>query len=276
MVRSITDRTGTGRGGTGRGRTSRTREDLSGDDRFGDDRCGGEQSGDVLTPTSVGQITSAAPVRALPAANAPGPGAPSPPRTTPPAATGDAAEAVSTEYRVGYRRPPQATRFTPGMSGNPSGRPRGRPSLRGLIDKIANAKVTVTEAGRRVRRSKLEVAITQLANKAAGGDIKALRMTLDLLAAVDPAETRPDVTPDLFADRAQALLIVDRLSRAVDRFADPRAGAGPDAGGETGAGREAGAGGDARADADAGAGADVGPNAEADGDRRSLAPLDAA
>jgi hypothetical protein len=34
------------------------------------------------------------------------------------------------KYSVGYRRPPVASRYKPGTSGNPRGRPKGRPSLR--------------------------------------------------------------------------------------------------------------------------------------------------
>jgi hypothetical protein len=37
--------------------------------------------------------------------------------------------APTSDYPVGYARPPKATQFQPKHSGNPSGRPKGRPSL---------------------------------------------------------------------------------------------------------------------------------------------------
>lgn len=40
-------------------------------------------------------------------------------------------------------------------------------------------KVTVTEQGKRKRKTKLAIAATQLANKGAGGDLRATKMVLD-------------------------------------------------------------------------------------------------
>ena len=37
------------------------------------------------------------------------------------------------DERIGYRRPPVATRFRPGQSGNPRGRPRGARNLSTVI-----------------------------------------------------------------------------------------------------------------------------------------------
>ena len=78
-------------------------------------------------------------------------------------------------YHTGYGKPPERTRFRKGVSGNPKGRPKGSKNLATIFRKITNEKVQVN--GPRGPRwiSKLEAGITQLANRAAKGDPKAIR-----------------------------------------------------------------------------------------------------
>ena len=84
-------------------------------------------------------------------------------------------------YAVGYGKPPEHTRFRKGRSGNPAGRPKGAQNLDALLDKALREKVAVKDAsGRRREISKLEAALTQLVNKAAGADLRAIRLLVDL------------------------------------------------------------------------------------------------
>jgi hypothetical protein len=76
---------------------------------------------------------------------------------------------------VGYRSPPEATRFQKGVSGNPRGRPKGSLNVATVLTKTLREMVTITENGRRKRMTKLEAALKQLVNKAAAGDLRALR-----------------------------------------------------------------------------------------------------
>ena len=116
----------------------------------------------------------------------------------------------SASYEVGYGKPPAATRFQKGQSGNPSGRPKGRKNLASVLQQALQVKVPVTEAGRRRMKSKLEVAITQVVNKAASGDLRALGQVLAMHSLL--ADVVPDhVSPDLAADRLQAQRIMARL-----------------------------------------------------------------
>lgn len=71
-------------------------------------------------------------------------------------------------------------RFQPGRSGNPKGRPRKANTVTGVIRKALDAKVTMTEGGRRKRISKLQAGATQWANKAASGDLRAGKLAFDL------------------------------------------------------------------------------------------------
>lgn len=88
-------------------------------------------------------------------------------------------------YKIGYGKPPEHTRFKPGQSGNPKGKPRGAKNLATIVGNAIKQKVVVTENGKRRSVSKLEVAITQLANKAATGDQKALQQLLPLVHLIE-------------------------------------------------------------------------------------------
>ena len=116
------------------------------------------------------------------------------------------------DYSVGYGKPPANSQFKPGHSGNPAGRPKGRLDFKKILQQALRTTVTVTENGRRRSRSKMEVAVTQVINKAAGGDLKALKLVLTLMPLLNPEGTSLAATPDLAADRELALRLAARLS----------------------------------------------------------------
>ncbi|MEQ7874523.1 DUF5681 domain-containing protein [Sphingomonas sp. ASV193] len=84
-------------------------------------------------------------------------------------------------YQVGYRRPPLASRFKPGVSGNPSGKRKAQPTLSQRLDKILAENVSVTEAGKPKRMTKEEVFLRQLVTRAIGGDRQFGRLVLEYL-----------------------------------------------------------------------------------------------
>lgn len=92
---------------------------------------------------------------------------------------------------VGYGKPPQATRFKQGCSGNPKGRPRGSLNVTTVFTKILREKVTINENGKRKIVTKLEAALKQIVNRAAGGDHRAQRLLLEL---VSDAEDRQNAS----------------------------------------------------------------------------------
>jgi hypothetical protein len=113
---------------------------------------------------------------------------------------------------VGYGKPPKATQFKKGRSGNPAGRPKGKLNVATVVQQALSAPVVVNEGGRRVVRTKFEISMTQLANQAAGGDLHAIRMLLPLASMADADGHQGPMSPDLKADRELALKFVARMT----------------------------------------------------------------
>ena len=80
--------------------------------------------------------------------------------------------------KVGFKRPPEATRFKLGQSGNPKGRPRGAKNFASAIQDELATPIVVTENGKRKRITKRAAIAKQLVNKAAGGDSRAIPILL--------------------------------------------------------------------------------------------------
>jgi hypothetical protein len=77
---------------------------------------------------------------------------------------------------VGYGKPPWATRFRKGQSGNPKGRPLGSRNFTSLVEEALAEPVVINENGRRRKASKLQVIVKQLVNKAAQGDHRSIQL----------------------------------------------------------------------------------------------------
>jgi hypothetical protein len=91
------------------------------------------------------------------------------------------------EYEIGYGRPPVASRFQPGRSGNPRGRPKGLKSISQLLQEALHRRVVVNENGRQ-RRIRFQDAIIQgLVNDAARRNHNALRLLFSVLDRYGPS-----------------------------------------------------------------------------------------
>ena len=84
-------------------------------------------------------------------------------------------------YQIGFGRPPVATRFQPGQSGNPRGRPRGARSIGQMLQQALNRRVIVHENGRERSIRLQDVILQGLVNDAARRDHNALRLLFWLL-----------------------------------------------------------------------------------------------
>ena len=89
------------------------------------------------------------------------------------------------DYEVGYGKPPRHTRFELGRSGNPRGRPPGAKYMKTLLSKALNELVVVTEPGGRRKVSKREAIVTQLVNRSAKADYRAIQILLRMLRDIE-------------------------------------------------------------------------------------------
>lgn len=99
-------------------------------------------------------------------------------------------------YKVGYGRPPAATRFRPGQSGNPRGRPRksrlpdhfpklNEERLKQVTLQEAYRKITIRDGDRTVDLTMAEAVLRSIGLNAAKGDKRSQKMFTDLLRTVE-------------------------------------------------------------------------------------------
>ena len=118
---------------------------------------------------------------------------------------------------VGYARPPIASRFKPGKSGNPRGRPRNSRSLKTIIQGALTAPVVLREGARKRSISKLEGIVLKQVESALKGNEKAALATLKMAAQVGLLEAPEGAgeTPTLSASEQEMVneLLLQRPKR---------------------------------------------------------------
>jgi hypothetical protein len=106
---------------------------------------------------------------------------------------------------VGYKRPPAASRWKKGQSGNPSGRKKGTPNL--LSDLVAELGevIQINEGGAPRKITKQRALLKSLAARGIGGDAKAANLILNLVVKLlDPAQA--DEAPTTTSAEDEAIL----------------------------------------------------------------------
>jgi hypothetical protein len=120
-------------------------------------------------------------------------------------------------YDVGYKKPPRATQFKRGQSGNPKGRPKGSKNFGSHVASTFARKISVHERGKERRISMAEAILLKLTAKAIAGDMTATRLAISLLQ-VSHEEGKPITeTFSSESDRALVLAFIEKNAAAIDK-----------------------------------------------------------
>jgi Family of unknown function (DUF5681) len=98
-----------------------------------------------------------------------------------------------------------AHRFVKGQSGNSRGRPPGAKNMKTLLTKALNELVVVTDNGGRRKVSKREAIITQLVNRSAKADFKAIQILLGMIRDIE-SDTDPRSSDPTFTEADQQII----------------------------------------------------------------------
>lgn len=128
------------------------------------------------------------------------------------------------EYEVGYGRPPAATRFQPGQSGNPKGRKKGVKSVAAALIEALSAKVTVQVNGKPHTMTMQEAMVKGLVSAAVRQQLPAIRTVFELQQRLlDVAELEPPGTDALSPDDAEIMRRMLERHGVTGTSADPAA-----------------------------------------------------
>src|SRR5262245_52816892 len=102
-------------------------------------------------------------------------------------------------YNIGYGRPPLATRFRKGRSGNPTGRPRKIPDLASDLGRELTRTTEVMIKGQPRRVSRQRALVRTLVNEGLEGNLAALQLALTLSRQIFGAMAQNKIESDIDA-----------------------------------------------------------------------------
>jgi hypothetical protein len=130
------------------------------------------------------------------------------------------------DYEVGYKKPPEDSRFKKGESGNPNGRPKGIKNLKTDLVEELQEKIPVREGDRSVEISKQRLIVKTLVTKTLRGDPRITNTLVNLISRLlDLDGTVTETDQSLSADEQEALAVLEaRLLRKAKTDLDSKRG----------------------------------------------------
>jgi len=133
-------------------------------------------------------------------------------------------------FTVGYKKPPQHSRFQPGRSGNPRGKQKGVRNLGSDVKRTLEVPVRLNEQGRARRVSTQEAALLRLREKALKGDARSLDRFLELAKIFNNGAAVESVGDEALAAEDQAIYAEEVRSRPPSGAITVRPGVAEDSG----------------------------------------------
>jgi Family of unknown function (DUF5681) len=115
-------------------------------------------------------------------------------------------ESSDDDFAVGYKKPPQHSRFQPGRSGNPRGKQKGVRNFSTDVKRTLKVPVKLNDQGRARRVSTQEAALLRLREKALKGDARSIVQILELAKIFNNSTAVESVADKALAAEDQAIL----------------------------------------------------------------------
>jgi hypothetical protein len=122
---------------------------------------------------------------------------------------------MTDDYNIGRGKPPTATRFRKGQSGNPKGRPKGTRNLKTDLEAELGQRIHIKENDLPLQVSKQRALVKTLTAKSLKGDTRAASLLLSMVWRLIDKDPPREPTRD-FAAEDQAILD-DYLRRQLPR-----------------------------------------------------------
>ena len=126
------------------------------------------------------------------------------------------------ENELGYKKPPKASQFQKGRSGNPSGRPRKARGIPEILERVAKQRVRTNGQNGPQWMTKIEASFTQLINQAASGNLKALDLLAKMMICFPETVKPRDVEDKVSSAKARLLKLLEaRYGSFAEGAAEP-------------------------------------------------------